>query len=107
MTRDVVLERLAEAIDSVRTSHPVRVAVDGIDCAGKTTLADELVSRLQPSGRPVLRVSIDGFHRPRQTRYQRGRQSPDGYFGDSFDFESILSYVLRPLGPGGELYLPR
>jgi hypothetical protein len=34
--------------------HPVRVAVDGVDAAGKTSLADELVGPLAARGRTVL-----------------------------------------------------
>jgi uridine kinase len=41
-TRGALLDRLAGAIESVSTSHPLRVAVDGPPAAGKTTLADEL-----------------------------------------------------------------
>jgi hypothetical protein len=40
----------------------VRVAIDGVDGVGKTTLADELVAPLQLLGRDVIRASIDGFH---------------------------------------------
>src|SRR5712692_8620510 len=66
MTRQALLDQLVESIISIEHSHPLRVAIDGIDAAGKTTLADELVHPLEPSGRPVIRVSIDGFHRPRR-----------------------------------------
>jgi uridine kinase len=65
MSRAVLLERMAELVGAVRCSHPIRVAVDGPDAAGKTTLADELASVLRGRGRTVIRASIDGFHRPR------------------------------------------
>ena len=57
--------------------HPSgAVAIDGIDASGKTTLANELAVSLQAYGRPVIRASIDGFHRPRSERYRRGPTSP-------------------------------
>jgi uridine kinase len=59
------LRDLAQRIDSLDPSHPVRVAIDGPDAAGKTTFADELVEPLEARGRPVIRASIDGWHRPR------------------------------------------
>ena len=37
-TRGELLDQLAGAIESVTTSHPLRVAVDGPPAAGKTTL---------------------------------------------------------------------
>lgn len=85
----------------VREGH-VRVAVDGADGAGKTWLADELGEALRALGRPVVRVGVDDFHRPRAERYRRGRQSPEGFWLDSFDYARLRSDVLSPFGPGGD-----
>jgi uridine kinase len=101
VARRVILEQLAQLIASVERPHPVRVAIDGVDAAGKTTPADELVAPIEEHGRPVIRASCDGFHRVRADRYQRGRDSPEGYYYDSFDYEAIRSALLVPLGPGG------
>jgi uridine kinase len=99
--RQVLLERLADAVDERRRPHPVRVALDGPDAAGKTTLADELGETLRRRGRHVVRASIDGFHRPRTERYRRGTDSPAGYYEDSFDLDALRRVLLQPLGPGG------
>src|SRR5262245_47100436 len=100
--------RLATMIDSVRTDHPVRVAVDGVDAAGKTTLANVLVKPLSQLGREVIRASVDGFHRPKRLRYSRGKDSPAGYYYDTFDYEALVLYLLKPLGPAGDrLYRTR
>jgi uridine kinase len=101
--RAALLERLAALIDAVERPHPVRVAIDGPDAAGKTTLADELAGLLRRHGRAVVRASIDGFHRPREERYRRGRDSPLGYYEDSFDYDTLRRCLLEPLGPGGTL----
>lgn len=85
-------------------AHPVaRVAVDGVDGAGKTTLADELAGRVRALGRPVIRVSTDGFHQSRAARYARGRGSPEGFYRDSYDLAALAREVLSPLSPGGTL----
>jgi uridine kinase len=101
MQRDKVLDELAAAIAAVRPGHPVRVAIDGVDCAGKTVLANELIAPLTRLDRPVIRVSVDGFHRPRQQRYARGADSPEGYYHDTTDYAALRREVLDPLGPGG------
>jgi uridine kinase len=101
-TRDRLLQRLADLIAAVERPHPVRVAIDGVDGAGKTVLADELVRPLEARGRHVVRASIDGFHRPRAERYRRGPDSPDGYYHDSFDHSALRASLLDPLGPGGD-----
>jgi uridine kinase len=86
----------------VECPHPVRVAIDGPDAAGKTILADELAGVLERSGRPVVRASVDGFHRPVAERYARGHESPEGYYRDSFDYPALRTVLLDPLGPGGD-----
>ncbi len=101
MKRQALLTQLAALIATRQRPHPVRVAIDGSDVAGKTTLADELIAPLEALGRPVIRASIDGFHRPRADRYRRGPDSPAGYYHDSFDHEALLAHLLIPLGPGG------
>ena len=102
MSRVDVIDRLAAMIAVIRLDHPVRVGIDGVDCAGKTVLADELVAPLISRGRQVIRASLDGFHNPRAIRHRRGRTSPVGYYEDSFDHDAVLSCVLLPLGPGGD-----
>jgi uridine kinase len=101
MSRAICIERLAAAIAAVRLPNPTRFAIDGVDGVGKTTLADELVAPLSRTGREVIRASIDGFHRPRAARYERGTLSPEGYFLDSFDYAALTAAILDPLGPGG------
>jgi uridine kinase len=101
-TRDQLLGRLTEAIESVTTAHPVRVAVDGPPAAGKTTLADELALVLRNRGREVIRSSIEGFLLPRARRYRRGQDSPEGCYHDSFDFDALHRVLLEPLGGDGD-----
>ena len=79
------------------------MAIDGIDAAGKTTLADELAQILRRSGVPVLRASIDGFHHPASIRHRRAEELPArSYYEDSFDYPALRSSLLDPLGSSGE-----
>ncbi|MGH2485004.1 MAG: uridine kinase [Ktedonobacterales bacterium] len=101
MRRAEMLERLVERITTQPADRPVRVAIDGVDASGKTTLANELTPPLLARGRTVIRASIDGFHRPRAQRYRRGPDSPEGYYRDSFDHAALRQALLLPLGSGG------
>ena len=105
--RQQFLHALSRLIADIACGHPLRLGIDGVDASGKTSLADELVAPLTAMGRPVFRASIDGFHRPRAERYKMGRQSPEGYFRDSFQLDRIVSELLAPLGPGGSLRIKR
>jgi hypothetical protein len=100
-TRGELLDRLAEAIESVTTVHPLRVAVDGPPDAGKTTLADELALLLRARGREVIRSPTESFHLPQAQRYRRGEYSSEGCYHDSFDYDALRRVLLDPLGPNG------
>lgn len=101
LSRDELLHRLVGLIEGIDVAHPTRVAIDGVDAVGKTTLADELAIALSAAGNEAIRASVDGFHRPRSKRYERGPDSPAGYYLDSFDYRALRSLLLEPLGPGG------
>jgi uridine kinase len=100
--RGRVLGRIADHLAARRLGHPLRVAVDGITAAGKTTLARELTAMVAARGRPAVHLSMDGFHHPRAHRHRAGRDSADGYYTDAYDFAAFARLVLDPLGPGGD-----
>ena len=96
-----VLRDLADRVVALRPGERVAVAVDGFDGAGKTVLADQLAEVIGAVGgaRDVLRVSIDGFHRPRVQRVARGR-GPETFYEDSYDYEAFRRAVIEPLRRG-------
>jgi uridine kinase len=102
-SRAAVLSILADMIARISLGRPVRVAIDGRTASGKTTLSDELAALLEKGGRPTIRTSIDGFHRPKAERYARGRFSAEGYYHDARDLLAIRKLLLDPLGPEGNL----
>jgi len=61
--------------------RPARVGIDGVTASGKSTIGDALAVRLEL---PVLRVTIDDFHRP----------TPQEYYPSSFDFPRFREHVL-------------
>lgn len=103
MKRSKALSELVDVITSINLDHPVRVGVDGVDASGKTILADELALLIHSRGHDAIRVSVDDFHNPCEIRYQQGRTSPQGFYDDSFNYSALISHVLEPLGPGGDL----
>lgn len=100
-SRRAVLAEVADLVVQHMRTPVTRVAVDGIDGAGKTAFAQELTGVLRGRGWPVIRASVDGFHYPREVRYGRGRASPVGYYLDSFDYDRLRHVLLDPLSPGG------
>jgi uridine kinase len=91
----------ADDILALRAANIRRVAVDGVDGAGKTHFADQLAAELVRRDTPVIRASVDGFHQPAEHRHRRGRNSPEGFYRDSYDYDSLTALLLNPLSPGG------
>ena len=99
--RCAVLRDLADHIVALRPGERVTVAVDGFDGAGKTVLADQLAEVIGAvdGSRHVLRVSIDGFHRPKAQRVARGR-GPETFYEDSYDYAAFRRAVVDPFRRG-------
>jgi uridine kinase len=92
LSRQSVVEQLAERI--VHLDLPARIAIDGPDAAGKTTLAEELATLL---GAGVTRIGADAYLRPPEERYRRGRESPEGCYDDAVDYEARRASVVEAL----------
>jgi uridine kinase len=99
--RCAVLEHVGRSIVARSGAGTLRVAIDGVDGAGKTTFADELRDALIPCGPPVIRATVDGFHYHRSVRYRKGRSSPEGFYRDSYDYAALTRVLRDPLSPGG------
>jgi uridine kinase len=102
MQRTELLQTLAAHIAALDPGHPLRVAVDGVDAAGKTNFADGLAQALAAQPRGVIRAGGDDFHHPKAHRYQRGPLSPEGFYRDTTNTAALLAALLLPLGPDGD-----
>lgn len=106
-TRSQVVGQLARLVAGRASRLPgqvFRVAVTGITASGKSTLAEELMQRLEGLGRSCIRLPVDGFHNARSVRYRLGRDSAEGYYRHAYNYDLLLSRVLVPLGPGGDRF---
>lgn len=99
--RSRLLDSLAAELLRRADRERILVAVDGVDGSGKTTFADEL-RRCIATVRPVVVIHLDDFLNPRAVRHARGRDSPKGFWLDSYDYETIERWVLDPLGSQGD-----
>jgi len=79
----------------------VRVAVDGMTAAGKTTFGHELAVALADQGRVVLRASLDDFKRPWSESHLYDRTSGEGYYRNAFDLAAVHQLLLDPAAPHG------
>jgi len=105
--RTAVIASVVNQITIRRQSgKPMLVALDGVDGAGKSTLADEVATECKRSGLNVVRSTIDSFHNPCDIRWRLGRTSPVGFYLDSHDLDALRDRLLDPFKRGtGETIL--
>ena len=96
-----IIDQICTRVENIERDAPLKIGIDGVDGAGKTTFATALANALKFSGHDVARSSTDNFHRPKHERYRLGSDSPAGFYNDSFDYDQIQKYVLNPLSNSG------
>ncbi|RJQ79305.1 uridine kinase [Pseudonocardiaceae bacterium YIM PH 21723] len=74
----------------------LRVGIDGLTAAGKTSFGHELAAAIATLGRPVLRASLDDFKRPWREAHLYDRLSGEGYYRNAFDYDRVRSLLLVP-----------
>ena len=97
----VVLDRVIVMVEALGDNR-VRVAIDGLTAAGKTSFGHELARGLARRGRSVLRASLDDFKRPWRDRHLYDRESGEGYYRNAFDGEAARRLLLDPSGLRGD-----
>lgn len=100
--RAVLVGTLADWVAGLGTGR-LRVAVDGLTGAGKTSFGHELAAALRRTGRPVARSSLDDFKHPWRHAGEHGydRVGGEGYYRNAYDFGSARELLLHPAGPAG------
>lgn len=99
--RAAILAQLTDQIAAIGRSHPVRVAIDGRSGAGKSTLSDELATLLRQRRRTVSQASIDDFYGLWLHKHNRRFLTAKTFYTDAYDFATLHTRLLGPLGPGG------
>jgi uridine kinase len=100
---DELAARLVEL--RAQLGRAVGVGISGVDCAGKSTLAESLQRRLESLGEAVLVISGDEFTRPTRERYADEDEGLS-YYRDSFDYRFLFEELLPAIRAGftGELH---
>jgi uridine kinase len=100
--RAAVIGTVADRIAGLGPGR-LRVAVDGLTGAGKTSFGHELAAELRGLGRPTMRASMDDFKHPWHHAREHGydRVSGEGYYRNTYDFRSARDLLLGPAGLSG------
>ncbi len=99
-----VVDDLATRILAIPGEGRIRVAVAGPPGAGKSTLAEALVKRLNSDGEVAALVPMDGFHLDNGILEARGLMPRKGA-PETFDAQGVL-HLVRRLGVEDEVIVP-
>jgi len=97
-TRNELLNTLIYQINLSRQNHkiPFKVAIDGVDGAGKSFLARELYNLMRKDKYPVILASLDFFHKSKIRKFTLNNKSPEDYYNNFFDYDKLLEYLIMP-----------
>ncbi len=87
-------------INRKRVRECLIVAIDGVDCSGKTRFASELEEALISRGYPVTLIHADDFLNPKSLREVKGKWSSAAFFNDFFDYDRLIKKVILPAKTG-------
>ncbi len=96
----LISEELIPKIYAIKKQTPILVGIDGVDGAGKSSFSHTLATALTKFPRTVVTASIDHFHNPAKIRYVKGKDSPEGFYFDSFNYDVVKAYLLEPFFKG-------
>ena len=104
-TRTAIYDKITGEIAARKTvDRAFIIGVTGIDCAGKSWFAEGLDGFLRERGTATQLVKIDDFHQPAAVRHAGETRDEDHYRrireGREFDFERLVTEVLRPACEG-------
>ncbi len=95
--RRAVIQHVADRILACGDRR-LRIGIDGLTAAGKTSFGHELAVRISHLGRPVLRACLDDFKKPWRDRHLYDRESGEGYYRNAFDYTAARTLLLEPAG---------
>lgn len=98
--RTALIQQVADCILAIGDGR-LRVGIDGLTAAGKTSFGHELAEQISLAGRPVLRASLDDFKKPWRDRHLYDRESGEGYYRNAYDYAAVTTLLLEPCGPHG------
>jgi uridine kinase len=93
--RAALLAELADRVLEAAGDQPIKIALDGGTCAGKSTLGDELAEEFRRRDRWAVRACGDFFKIPPELRAADGMRS-------IWDQPALRRELMEPLGPGGD-----
>ena len=100
----VILDEVTKQVRQ-NSAAPVLLGISGIDCSGKSTLAEAILNRASNAGIRSELVCVDEFIIPNAQRERKGRVHVD-YFENTFDHKEFVNHIRRiAANPGVQLVI--
>jgi len=92
-----IFRRILKDIKGRKThDKPFVIGINGIDNSGKTEFAKGLEDFLKEENYKTQLIELDDFHNLKKIRYS-GNNEIDCYYNNSFNIETIINELLKPI----------
>jgi uridine kinase len=92
---DALRHTIRALVNGLPPDRRTLLAIDGIDGSRKSVFAASIAG--QVTERQVVTIHVDDFLNPPNVRHCLGRNSPQGFFQATYDYEKLKSLALQPL----------
>lgn len=90
-----IFNEIFNLINSYNSVYPILIAIDGPDCSGKSTLSRSLLRHLKNDFKVQL-FHFDDYVNEIAFDFDPKKISPDIFYNDFFDWESMFNSVIKP-----------
>ncbi|PCI57045.1 MAG: hypothetical protein COB36_01895 [Alphaproteobacteria bacterium] len=106
-----MIDALAKIIIKHHKSNtPLLVAINGIDCVGKTMLSDMIANYLREQEQSVIQISFDNFAKFRDKEngnpHVHQHNAASWYYKNAWDYEGLYQNVIKPIRAGALKIIP-
>ena len=105
MSKLEVFTLIFNCLSDIKKNTPKIICIDGIDGSGKSFFAKEFCNFIRRQNKKAILCSVDNFHNPKEERYKKGKDSPDGFYLDSYNYSRFKNNLLEPFKKGQGNYL--
>ena len=96
MNLDQVVEIITSRRRELAPQASSLVAISGIDGSGKSTIAQQVVERLQGRGLNAVSIGLDAWHHPPEKRFNKDAPAQH-FYHHAFRFDELFHLLINPL----------
>lgn len=90
-----IFEKIIKKVNNLNKSITI-IWINWVDGSWKSIFAKELKLFFENNWKKVILASVDDFHNPKEIRYKKWKESPVGFYMDSYNYDLLKEKLLIP-----------